>query len=206
METSNNIISRMSNWHSTAVSQARTAELEAKKAAQEAQEAANKKLYEKSLDSFTTNFETLSQLDGKNGDYDSRPGNVRTSTKSLQKTAKGFVMTLLTYQPAPGLGAVFPGVGGAFLGGGKPLTKMLETYTVDEKNNTVSYTKMKESPFSAAGISRADLRGEEHPLGQNPVVEQTYLIDLKSGTIADLTPAALTGREPRENSRANGVL
>lgn len=197
----------MSTWHSTAVSQARTAELEAKKAAQQAQEAANKELYEKSLDSFTTNFETLSQLDGKNGDYDSRPGNVQTSTKSLQKTANGFVMTLLTHQPAPGLGAVFPGGGGA-LGSGRPLGashKVLESYTVDESSNTISYTKMKESPFSMAGVSRADLRGEEHPLGQNPVVEQTYLIDLKSGTIADLTPAS-SGREPRENSRANRIL
>lgn len=199
----------MSTWHSTAVSQARTAELEAKKAAQQAQEAANKELYEKSLDSFTTNFETLSKLDGKNGDYDSRPGNVQTSTKSLQKTDKGFVMTLLTYQPTPGLGAVFPGAGGALLGGGRPLgasQKVLESYTVDESSNTISYTKMKESPFSMTGVSRADLRGEEHPLGQNPVVEQTYLIDLKSGTIADLTPAARTGRELRENSRANGIL
>lgn len=222
METSNNIIAKMSSWHSTAVNQARIAELEAKKAAEEAREAANKERYKASLDSFTANFEALSQLDGKAGDYDSRPGNVKTSTQSLQKTDEGFVMTLITYQPVPGLGAVFPVLGGAAFGLGKPIgsgLKTMETYTVNEQGNTISYTKMQESPLGEAGLAlpRGARRGEqESPLGDNPSVLETIVLDLNRGTLTDLTPAASPSLRFRESTslldsyrldpRTNGTL
>lgn len=152
-------------------------------------------------------------------DLDSRPGNVSVSAfhpggpKSLKKTADGFVMTILSHQPTGSMallgmrdGFVVP----SYLGDNKPgSVKTLETYTVNEKTNTISYTKMKESPLSAAGIARPDPRGELSPLGENPAVVETYVLDLNRGTITDFTPAAApTAARDRSllDSRTNGVL
>ena len=146
MNISTNLVSRMNLWHNAATQ------------APKSSEGGARTVHQQTIDAFASQFEELSKLDQTCVDINTNPGEVKVQTplgmKSLLKTADGFVMTLVN-RDVP-----------------HPMNWYAETtttYTVNEKNNTLS-VRESETHGNAARSNYYE----------KPVVKENYVLDLNT--------------------------
>jgi hypothetical protein len=110
----NNMLTRMRNWHSGAVSEH---DLKSREA--------DRRLYQEKIDDFTQNFDRLSALDGTSEDMASRPGKVLHVGDLLERTRRGFQVEIMQADRRTPEEVVIE----------------CERFQSDEKRNLVYYTK-----------------------------------------------------------------
>lgn len=136
------ILSRMNQWHDRAAT---------KPASKYVGVLAHNdnSLRQRTLDTLSANFDLISARDGASDDADERPGNVRLPGGSLQKTAEGWTMQVISQRHLPFgvFGACFAGAERSDPAVGQ---RSEETYVVDQANHTLRYTKTlyQEEPFN----------------------------------------------------------
>lgn len=191
MNAAKGIVWNLNNWHAGAVQNHQADQLKRTELEKQAKATADKELYSTTVDSFTANFETLSKLDGTVVDKDARPGNVKSSTQSLMKTAEGFAMEVTsvpggrpTTKPGWYVNPTPPSHASD-----RPRNKQIkEEFIINEKSNTITYSKydITERMQLDSGVCYSP-NGTPMSPSHSPktltVLVDTFTLDLEKGSL-----------------------